>query len=144
METSLYLQPCWCLACHRPHSLGQSVEWKQKACLPQGTPCQGPTRWGNQLNGNHRCLESGHLAALWLVRPHSLGQSVEWKLSKAVVKPRSLFAQEPGPHSLGQSVEWKHPQWIADHCTSYHHGPTRWGNQLNGNHCESLLPPDGS
>ena len=40
----------------------------------------GPTRWGNQLNGNTRSPPT------WFQndnRPHSLGQSVEWKLLEA-------------------------------------------------------------
>ena len=37
----------------------------------------GPTRWGNQLNGNYDALNLNVLLLdCW---PHSLGQSVEWK-----------------------------------------------------------------
>ena len=61
----------------RPHSLGQSVEWKRmKDKKLQASCIGGPTRWGNQLNGNLRqCV---------------------------------FAARNKG-------------------------GPTRWGNQLNGN-----------
>ena len=38
----------------------------------------GPTRWGNQLNGNNfPVLSVINWEGRW---PHSLGQSVEWKL----------------------------------------------------------------
>ena len=37
----------------------------------------GPTRWGNQLNGNYDTpLAVSLCSIMW---PHSLGQSVEWK-----------------------------------------------------------------
>ena len=36
------------------------------------------------------------------------------------------------PHSLGQSVEWK-PEKKPDALNIFDTGPTRWGNQLNGN-----------
>ena len=38
-------------------------------------------------------------------RPHSLGQSVEWKL--AVGAAIAVEVNSSRPHSLGQSVEWK-------------------------------------
>ena len=44
----------------------------------------------------------------------------------------SLVEVSTGPHSLGQSVEWK--QEDKQNCTAGRFiGPTRWGNQLNGN-----------
>ena len=36
----------------------------------------GPTRWGNQLNGNNKYTAAAKRQVSW---PHSLGQSVEWK-----------------------------------------------------------------
>ena len=39
----------------------------------------GPTRWGNQLNGNPSIIFKA-LPTSWFSWPHSLGQSVEWKL----------------------------------------------------------------
>ena len=92
----------------RPHSLGQSVEWKLHLFggSLQLEPCQGPTRWGNQLNGN---LEGR-------VRMRSL----------------PIAGQGSGPHSLGQSVEWKLNK-LSRAIVWAKGGPTRWGNQLNGN-----------
>ena len=40
--------------------------------------CSGPTRWGNQLNGN-LCAFALFGYIKQISRPHSLGQSVEWK-----------------------------------------------------------------
>ena len=86
----------------RPHSLGQSVEWKlgSPSSDTSHLEIKGPTRWGNQLNGNRNSYlpEGGRQ-----YRPHSLGQSVEWKLAAASVSKSPAL------------------------------GPTRWGNQLNGN-----------
>ena len=63
---------------------------------------EGPTRWGNQLNGNQLTRSSAvSISACW---PHSLGQSVEWKLGVCLT-PSSFSLSRP--HSLGQSVEWK-------------------------------------
>ena len=41
-------------ASFKPHSLGQSVEWKPVLyALSCFQPVKSPTRWGNQLNGNY-------------------------------------------------------------------------------------------
>ena len=80
-----------------PHSLGQSVEWKHSPGAGSGSAgVGGPTRWGNQLNGNHY-----------------------FKLTIAYLYPC------PGPHSLGQSVEWK-PACVAERATAfgYYNGNT--------------------
>ena len=58
METR-YIQSCNTRTTPGPHSLGQSVEWKRdfddrKSSVSGG----GPTRWGNQLNGNFTCTKS--------------------------------------------------------------------------------------
>ena len=113
--------------------------------------CDGPTRWGNQLNGNYR---PGVPRLPNWKGPHSLGQSVEWKPSKSEVahEPVHLSCQGPTrwgnqlngntavlslagefskPHSLGQSVEWK-PILLEVYVLPIQ-SPTRWGNQLNGN-----------
>ena len=95
----------------RPHSLGQSVEWKQELSLFE---------YATQL--------------FW---PHSLGQSVEWKLQGVLVR----FQCSCGPHSLGQSVEWKPAGVAADVAADV--GPTRWGNQLNGNPKVTPQPLNG-
>ena len=42
-----------------------------------------------------------------------------------------------GPHSLGQSVEWKLGLPSFAVVVSWSLGPTRWGNQLNGNFAPS-------
>ena len=115
-----------------PHSLGQSVEWKpsksEVAHEPVHLSCQGPTRWGNQLNGNTAVLSlAGEFS-----KPHSLGQSVEWKpiLLEVYVLPIQSPTRwgnqlngnmvvtvctspvpDRRPHSLGQSVEWKLTTW---------------------------------
>ena len=64
-----------------PHSLGQSVEWKLSRSLLHLWLLldEGPTRWGNQLNGNFSDKIIEDSAKLLSLRPHSLGQSVEWK-----------------------------------------------------------------
>ena len=109
-----------------PHSLGQSVEWKLLSVIRiiyrsrgptrwgnqlngnlsrycrYSVTILGPTRWGNQLNGNFVFAECPQLATT-KARPHSLGQSVEWKPSIA----NATWLSVKGPHSLGQSVEWK-------------------------------------
>ena len=41
-----------------------------------GLAARSPTRWGNQLNGNILILI---LILILITKPHSLGQSVEWK-----------------------------------------------------------------
>ena len=112
-----------------PHSLGQSVEWKHVRLDPRSLgDCLGPTRWGNQLNGNKYRVEDPFENTIE-IGPHSLGQSVEWKLLLAF----QLKPNDYRPHSLGQSVEWKlaFHRVRRDHCVGV--GPTRWGNQLNGN-----------
>ena len=42
------------------------------------------------------------------------------------------------PHSLGQSVEWKLALMKRDRCLTIA-GPTRWGNQLNGNWLTTIV-----
>ena len=88
-------------------------------------PPEGPTRWGNQLNGNMVMVSPNALQVSW---PHSLGQSVEWKHFLTLL----ASGLECRPHSLGQSVEWKQVQAVSA-SDFLHLGPTRWGNQLNGN-----------
>ena len=84
-----------------PHSLGQSVEWKLPYRLPiPDRMSQGPTRWGNQLNGN-----SGK----------------ESYLQKRVQGPTRWGNQLNGNAILATDARLKNK------------GPTRWGNQLNGN-----------
>ena len=63
--------------------------------------------------------------------PHSLGQSVEWKRVGPFSPPQRLGIT--GPHSLGQSVEWKLEDNQYRMIPYFKPGPTRWGNQLNGN-----------
>ena len=122
---------------HRPHSLGQSVEWK----LAKGGFC------GFCYANLHRPHSLGQSVewkpsianATWLSvkGPHSLGQSVEWKRSFGGKPSRDT---EMRPHSLGQSVEWKPCRSISARVSNFISGPTRWGNQLNGNNsCPSLL-----
>ena len=60
--------------------------------------------------------------------PHSLGQSVEWKLTLELKRSDVELCR---PHSLGQSVEWK--RFLSSLARWLGLGPTRWGNQLNGN-----------
>ena len=44
-----------------------------------------------------------NISTILALGPHSLGQSVEWKL----ILNQDFGDREVGPHSLGQSVEWK-------------------------------------
>ena len=89
-----------------------------------------PTRWGNQLNGN-KC---GTLAVLHrtLKWPHSLGQSVEWKpeISHAAQGlPEFSWA---GPTRWGNQLNGNSID-SSPFTIRANRGPTRWGNQLNGN-----------
>ena len=112
-----------------PHSLGQSVEWKRHREDLLLCPCfsLGPTRWGNQLNGN--AISPAPIDGLPLIKPHSLGQSVEWKLQKP---PRLVFVNI-GPTRWGNQLNGNtiDPEFAAR--LQRIEGPTRWGNQLNGN-----------
>ena len=57
---------------------------------------EGPTRWGNQLNGNNDAYVLGiPIVIRW---PHSLGQSVEWKLLQeaSVIVAKNLWAPLAG------------------------------------------------
>ena len=117
METLYRYEPAANLAGKspwRPHSLGQSVEWKHRNRSNDWTTVDmGPTRWGNQLNGNNIDVLFGRKYSC--NGPHSLGQSVEWKPFFSV-RPLVFFALP--------------------------RGPTRWGNQLNGN--SNRFDPNGT
>ena len=58
------------------------------------TSWRGPTRWGNQLNGNQTEYINGLIREeeKW---PHSLGQSVEWKQSTGSVLLRIALIPAP-------------------------------------------------
>ena len=94
---------------------------------------RGPTRWGNQLNGNPRCfLRSG----CWSHGPHSLGQSVEWKQGRCLI-PQTRYMCGRGPTRWGNQLNGNGFRALL--VLVWPPGPTRWGNQLNGN-CE-IAPP---
>ena len=60
---------------------------------------RGPTRWGNQLNGN---LVSVWPASRVLIAP--LAGAISW-METLGLGLKMILRREP--HSLGQSVEWK-------------------------------------
>ena len=99
---------------------------------PYGWVCQatalGPTRWGNQLNGNPPTAET-EVFELSL-GPTRWGNQLNGN-TDYFIDSRDTTGW---PHSLGQSVEWKH-FLIRNCCMPFKlkTGPTRWGNQLNGN-----------
>ena len=89
----------------------------------------GPTRWGNQLNGNSDnfciCVPNRGGPTRW-------GNQLNGNLNAKLGRTEGVGASRP--HSLGQSVEWKQATTTPDPlCAFLAQGPTRWGNQLNGN-----------
>ena len=125
METLPDLRPASTSHVLGPHSLGQSVEWKQhrkNLVFLLRESFHGPTRWGNQLNGN--LAES--VAKTPVNRgPHSLGQSVEWKLVIMILLKGGVYGPTRWGNQLNGNPRSRYVRILW--------GPTRWGNQLNGN-----------
>ncbi len=85
----------------RPHSLGKSVEWKHDSANRLHDELPVPTRWGNQLNGNHLFVDAV---------VHCTGHRVptRWgnQLNGNIVNVLGKIGGNSCPHSLGKSVEW--------------------------------------
>ena len=64
---------------HGPTRWGNQLNGNDRLCFLDGFLVGGPTRWGNQLNGNSLYTLAELIPSL---RPHSLGQPIEWKPSK--------------------------------------------------------------
>ena len=103
-----------------------SMFWSVHSHSPvHGRLALSPTRWGNQLNGNLCCM----LCLVFSLWRAPLAGAISWMETINLMPP---FVDRSKPHSLGQSVEWKlYP--LLNLLYYKINSPTRWGNQLNGN-----------
>ena len=108
-------------ASFKPHSLGQSVEWKLYPLLNLlFYNINSPTRWGNQLNGNS---VQGSVESFTNTAP--LAGAISWMESpKVTVKhlaPRwgaaNFLRKQPKEHTITAEVKmWEGDEFKCKHC----------------------------
>ena len=162
METLPDLRPASTSHVLGPHSLGQSVEWKQhrknlvfllresfhgptrwgnqlngnrwRFLCQKRSGCEGPTRWGNQLNGNvfNSCLV---VMVCTPKGPTRWGNQLNGNTVSLDKSPCHNIVV--GPTRWGNQLNGN--KELSPSCSMSIRGPTRWGNQLNGNQVEEAL-----